>query len=134
MRATPSGNEWVRKRESMWVDALVSLYGLLKVRQCYAFYVVYRERSILFCAPGVGGVTDGGYAVVTNSNAKIRAALKDAAVDFTSADEEAPGDRQSENCVGAEMATRGRGARVVGQPGRRRREPSGNHGAFGQDG
>lgn len=89
MRATESGCEWVRKRESMWVDALVSLYGLLKVRQCYAFYVIYRERSILFCAPGVGGVTDGGYAVVTNSNTKIRMALKDAAVDFTSADEEA---------------------------------------------
>lgn len=52
------------------------------------FYVVYCEWSILFCVLGVGGVTDGGYVVVTNSNAKIRAVLKDVVVDFMSVDEE----------------------------------------------
>lgn len=89
MRATASGGEWMKRRESIWADALVSLYGLLKVRQCFAFYVVYRERTVLFCAPGVGAVDDCGYAVVANSSAKFRRVLLDAAIDFTSADEEA---------------------------------------------
>lgn len=89
MRASASGIEWMKQREAIWNEALVSLYGLLRVRQCYAFYVVYRERTVLFCAPGVGGVEDGGYAVVTQSNAKFRRALTDAAVVFTSADAEA---------------------------------------------
>jgi len=89
MRSSESGRAWLERRQSTWSDALVSLYGLLRVRQCYAFYVIYEERTILFCAPGVGGVNDGGYAVVTNSNIKIRRALNDAGVDFVSADEEA---------------------------------------------
>ena len=54
-RAAASGGEWMRKREAMWCDALVSLYGLLRTRRCHAFYVVYGGRTILFCAPGVGG-------------------------------------------------------------------------------
>jgi len=89
MTSDADGRAWLKKRHSTWTDALVSVYGLLRVRQCYAFYVVYAERTILFCAPGVGGVTDGGYAVITNSNLKIRRALMDAQVDFSSADEEA---------------------------------------------
>lgn len=89
MRSTSSGGEWMKRREAIWADALVSLYGLLKVRQCFAFYVVYRERTVLFCAPGVGAVDDCGYAVVANSGARFRRVLLDAAVDFTSADEEA---------------------------------------------
>lgn len=89
MRSTASGGEWMKRREGIWADALVSLYGLLKMSQCYAFYVVYRERTVLFCAPGVGGVDGVGFAVVANSGAKFRRVLLDAAVDFTSADEEA---------------------------------------------
>jgi len=89
MTSDADGRAWLKKRHSTWTDALVSVYGLLRVRQCYAFYVVYEERTILFCAPGVGGVTDGGYAVITNSNQKMRRALMDAQVDFSSADEEA---------------------------------------------
>ena len=72
----------------MWCDALVSLYGLLRTRRCHAFYVVYGGRTILFCAPGVGGAA-GGFAVATNGDAAFRRALHDASVDFTSADEEA---------------------------------------------
>ena len=89
MRSSESGRAWLERRQSTWSEALVSLYGLLRVRQCYAFYIIYEERTILFCAPGVGGVNDGGYAVVTNSSIKIRRALNDAGVDFVSADEEA---------------------------------------------
>ena len=87
-RAAASGAEWMRKREAMWCDALVSLYGLLRTRRCHAFYVVYGGRTILFCAPGVGGAA-GGFAVATNGDAALRRALHDASVDFTSADEEA---------------------------------------------
>ena len=88
MAATASGAAWMRERASMWVDALVSLYGLLRAGRCHAFYVVYTTRTILFCAPGVGGAA-GGFAVATNGDAKLRRALHDASVDFTSADEEA---------------------------------------------
>ena len=88
MAATASGAAWMRERASMWVDALVSLYGLLRAGRCHAFYVVYKARTVLFCAPGVGGAA-GGFAVATNGDAKLRRALHDASVDFTSADEEA---------------------------------------------
>jgi len=88
MAATASGAAWMRERASMWVDALVSLYGLLRGGRCHAFYVVYKARTVLFCAPGVGGAA-GGFAVATNGDAKLRRALHDASVEFTSADEEA---------------------------------------------
>lgn len=88
MAATASGAAWMRERASMWVDALVSLYGLLRAGRCHAFYVVYKARTVLFCAPGVGGAA-GGFAVATNGDAKLRRALHDASVEFTSADEEA---------------------------------------------
>jgi len=80
---------WRERRQTTWTEALVSLYGLLRVRQCYAFYIIYQERTILFCAPGVGGVEDGGYAVVTECPGRMRTALSESGVHFVSADEEA---------------------------------------------
>jgi len=37
----------------------VSAYAALRVGKCEAFYVVYDERVVLFCAPGAGGGAEG---------------------------------------------------------------------------
>ena len=62
------------------------MHGALRVGECAAFYVVYEERVVLFCAPGVAAGDEGegrqlGFALVTNASVgRFRAALDDADV------------------------------------------------------
>ena len=62
LRRADGGRRWLERRLDGWSDALVSVYGALRTGQCAAFYVVYEERVVLFCAPGVGGgsAAEGG--------------------------------------------------------------------------
>jgi len=59
MRRGDAGRRWLERRMDGWADALVSVYGALRVGQCAAFYLVYDERVVLFCAPGVAAGDDG---------------------------------------------------------------------------
>ena len=86
-----SGKRWLENRlEDGWREALLGAYAALRLGQCPVFYVVYAERVILFCEPGVGGVTTAsnngkdtgkaterlGFAIVTDAaSGKFRDAL-----------------------------------------------------------
>ena len=93
---------WLERRSDDWSDALVSAYGSLRVGACAAFYVVYEERVVLFCAPGVGG-GDGvrrgvgggaasnrlGFAIATNADrGRFRDAMDAAEVPYELAGED----------------------------------------------
>ena len=106
LRGGDRARSWLDRRRSAWRDAVESTYGSLRVGVCPAFHVVYDDRVVLFCAPGVGaglgsdegsergdeGGTDlngkaasgkTGFAIVTNSNGgRFRAALDEARVRY----------------------------------------------------
>jgi F-box protein 18 (helicase) len=80
MRRTEAGAAWLERRWDDWRDALVSAYASLRLGRCDAFYVVYDQRVVLFCAPGVAESTDG-FAVVTDAaEGKFADAMAGAAV------------------------------------------------------
>ena len=80
--------------------------------ECAAFYVVYGDRVVLFCAPGVAatgkptvpgsGESSGssksgsGFALVTNSLGKVRGALDDADVPYEAIGED-PANMKNKN-------------------------------------
>ena len=93
MRRTDAGAAWLERRWDDWRDALVSAYASLRLGKCDAFYVVYDDRVVLFCAPGVAESVDG-FAVVTDAaEGKFADAMASAAVRFER--------------VGADKASRG---------------------------
>ena len=82
MRRTDAGAAWLERRWDDWRDALVSAYASLRLGKCDAFYVVYDDRVVLFCAPGVAESVDG-FAVVTDAaEGKFADAMASAAVRF----------------------------------------------------
>lgn len=62
-------------RRIQWEIAFHSLYYLFREGACDHFYLCATRFAVLFVAPGV--------AIVTRSNVEFRAALRNAAVDFT---------------------------------------------------
>ena len=100
LRGGDRARSWLDRRRSAWRDAIASAYGSLRVGVCPAFHVVYDDRVVLFCAPGVGagagpddaegedgatrrGSDKTGFAIVTNSNGgRFRAALDEACVRY----------------------------------------------------
>ena len=105
LRGGERARSWLDRRRSAWRDAVESVYGSLRVGVCPAFHVVYDDRVVLFCAPGVGaglGSDEGGpgdegrkdvngeasgktgFAIVTDSNGsgRFRAALDEACVRY----------------------------------------------------
>ena len=101
LRGGDRARSWLDRRRSSWRDAIASVYGSLRVGVCPAFHVVYDDRVVLFCAPGVGagvgsdddaggeggatrrGCDKTGFAIVTNSNGgRFRAALDEACVRY----------------------------------------------------
>lgn len=89
---------WLERRMDDWADALVSAYGSLRVGACAAFYVVYEERVVLFCAPGVGGGATAasnasdrrlGFAIATDADrGRFRDAMDAAEVPYELAGED----------------------------------------------
>ena len=98
VRGGDRARQWLDRRRGAWRDALVSVYGALRTGSCPAFHVVYDDRVVLFCAPGVAAgldevsATNGsgsgrldktGFAIVTDSSGgRFRAALDEACVKY----------------------------------------------------
>ena len=114
MRRTDAGAAWLERRWDDWRDALVSAYASLRLGKCDAFYVVYDDRVVLFCAPGVAESVDG-FAVVTDAaEGKFADAMASAAVRFerVGADKASRGVFEGNENIGSlranRAATRGR--------------------------
>ena len=104
-------NAWFRQRSNQWTEALSSAYGRLRSYFSYSFYVAYEDRRIFFACPGLDGsfssnsfkennntkdddddVNDKnddknnnisqGFAVITNTNQKLRDILTKNGIPF----------------------------------------------------
>jgi len=104
-------NAWFRQRSNQWTEALSSAYGRLRSYFSYSFYVAYEDRRIFFACPGLDGsfssnsfkennntkdddddINDKnddknnnisqGFAVITNTNQKLRDILTKNGIPF----------------------------------------------------
>ena len=105
-------NAWFRQRSNQWTEALSSAYGRLRSYFSYSFYVAYEDRRIFFACPGLDGSFSSnsfkennntkddddddkndknddknnnisqGFAVITNTNQKLRDILTKNGIPF----------------------------------------------------
>lgn len=85
------GNEsdarFMQQRVIDWIEAMCSIYDMLRNGQCPYFYVVTESFVVLFVAAGVCGQDNNVRATISHSTDHLRRRLRDECIHFTHVDD-----------------------------------------------